>query len=866
MTTPPPRPPLLGRLILRLCRLGERRDDVRADMRELFATRVTSQGVREARRRFTHDALSLLLPSRRSVTSGFGADLRDAVRALRRTPLQTASLFLCLLLGTTLTVVMFTVVNTLFAGDLPGIRDRSTLVRLTALGMKPNGERSGDRRSIAVRHYLDLPPTLPGVTAIAFQIGSTATSAAVNGVPTRVRAELVNGDFFITLGTRPTIGRLLQSSDDHTSSPPTMVLGYDLWQRSFGGSSDAIGQTIGLGTSQYQIVGVAPKGFGGISEVQSYSLGGGASDGADLWVPKAHAAWAKDAVVLSCGGCAGGKVVFRLAAGSSSRDVEQHLSQHPVGYALEPFRLTQAGTDAAELVGGVALLMTVPFLVLAIACTNVAGVQLSRALRRTPELATRVALGATRLQLTRLISLETAVLAVAAGLGAWFITWQALRWTEGLLPVAITADWRVFVFALLTPLAVTLVSGLLPSWRATGFRVLDGLQQGAGAGATVRVTRLRRLVLTVQIALSVALLGTSLHLARGVAAAPAALAPPQADVLTASLRLYELGFTVEQRTAIRMDLDRTFRTLPGVELVGFGEPLFTQVNSGGGAIAHTRLVTGDWFGAIGHRVLAGRLPTEAESDVIVINETMAEQHGGAHAAVGRTLNALSLSSGDESSTPRPATVLAVVDDGYERVAWGHRVAVAYMVAPTGKSTDGLSTFFLKGPGAAVAEKQVREMLARIHPQLAPYDIGTIAVLVERKFAAARLAVNALASMSVAALLLAAVGLFGAISQSAAARMREFGVRLALGARPIDIGHIVLRETAWVSGVGLSIGLLVSTLAAASIRGSMLQTASPGDVVPAAVVVVAVGVIAFLAALTPARRVMAIDPVRSLRAE
>jgi len=861
-----PRPPRLGRLLLCLCRLGERRDDVVADMSELFAARVASRGVREARRRFTHDALSLLLPSRRSVTSGLGADLRDAVRALRRTPLQTASLFFCLLLGTILTVVMFTVVNTLFAGELPGIRDRDTLVRLTVQHMTANGEYSGDRRSIALRHYLQLPPTLPGVAAIAFQLGSSATSASVNGTPTRVRAQIVNGDFFIALGTQPAIGRVLQRSDDDTSSPPAVVLGYDLWRRSFGGSLDSIGQTIGMGPHQYQIVGVAPKGFGGISEVPSYSLGGGAHDAADLWMPKAHAAWGKDAVVLSCGGCAGGKVVFRLASGQPSRAVERELEQRFSGYALEPFRLTQAGTDAAELVGGVALLMTVPFLVLAMACTNVAGVQLSRALRRTPELATRVALGATRLQLTRLISLETAVLAVGAGFGAWFITWQALRWTEGLLPVAIMADWRVFVFALVTPLVVTLISGLLPSWRATGFCVLDGLQQGAGAGASVRVTRLRRTVLTLQIALSVALLGTSLHLARGVAAAPAALAPPQTDVLTASLRLFELGFTLEQRTAIRVELDRTLRTLPGVGVVGFGEALFTQVNSGGGAVAHTRLVSDEWFDAIGHRILAGRLPAPTERDAIVINETMAAQYGGAQAAVGRTLKAQALSSGDGRATLHEATVLGVVDDGYERVAWGHPVAVAYATASVGEPVDGLQTFFLKGPGASMAEKPVREVLARIHPQLAPYEIGTIAALVERKFAAAHLAVTTLAVMSVAALLLAAVGLFGAMSQSAAARMREFGVRLALGARPIDIGRIVLRETAWVSGLGLLIGLLVSTVAAAGIRSSMLATASPVDLVPAAIVVGAVGVIAFLAALTPARRVMAIDPVRSLRAE
>jgi putative ABC transport system permease protein len=856
------RPPLLGRVLLRLCRLGDRRGDVIADMRELFEARVASTGRRDAARRFNADALSLLLPARRSLTSGWRTDVRDAARALRRTPLQTASIFLCLLLGTTMTVVMFTVVNTLFAGDLPGIEDRGRLMRLTAIRASRTGSGS-ERGGVTIGRYQALPASLPGVEAIAFQLSSSATSASVHGVPLRVRTLLVNGDYFGALRTPPAVGRLLQPGDDRPGSPPVIVLGFDMWRRVFGSAPDAVGKTIGMGPHQFTIIGVAPKGFGGIGSVSPEKLGQGAVDAADLWMSRAHAIWGKDAVVLNCADCAGGQVVFRLNEGVSPVDVERDLS----GYALEPFRLTQAGADAAELVGGVALLMAVPFLVLAIACTNVAGVQLSRALRRTPELATRVALGATRGQLTRLISLETALLAFAAGLASWFVTVQALRWTEGLLPVAITADGRVFAFALLMPLIVTFAAGLLPSWRATGFRVLDGLQQGAGAGSSIRVTRLRHIVLSAQIALSVALLGTALHLARGVAAAPAAVAPPQADVLVATVRMWDVGIAGPDRARIRPDLERRLRALPGITAVGLGDSLFSQTNWGSGANGMARAVTRGWFDAIGHRVIAGRLPDAAESGVVVINATLAEHHGGAQAAVGTRVKAvLYTGSADKPMHETDATVIGVIEDGYERAAWGHRVSIGYLPVRAGDLSEGLGTFFVKGPGAAAAERPLREMLARVHPQLAPYEAGTIEALVHRNFRGAHLSVNALAVMSAAALLLAAVGLFGAISQSAAARVREFGVRLALGARPVDIGRLVLRETAWVSGIGLGVGLVLSTLAATGIQSAMLETTTPADPVPPGIVITVVMVIAVMAALTPARRVMAIDPVKTLRAD
>jgi predicted lysophospholipase L1 biosynthesis ABC-type transport system permease subunit len=247
--------------------------------------------------------------------------------------------------------------------------------------------------------------------------------------------------------------------------------------------------------------------------------------------------------------------------------------------------------------------------------------------------------------------------------------------------------------------------------------------------------------------------------------------------------------------------------------------------------------------------------------VVVVNETLALRLGGVREAVGQTVKARTSMT---SRQVADATVVGVVGDGYERVAWNRRVPVGYRVVDSGTAASG-DAMVLKGPRAAEARPAVLKLLGTIHPQLAPWEIGTVADLVDARFSAARLSINALAAMSLAALVLAAVGLFGAMAQSASSRLREFGVRLALGARPADIGRLIVREAAQISGAGLALGLVASTLFAFGVR-SGLETMSPFDPVPALAIGVTVLVIAFLAAMTPARRVMAIDPVKTLRGD
>jgi predicted permease len=881
MSASQPRPPLLARLLLRLCRLGDRRADIEADVRELFEKRVATAGSGPAKVRYLGDVWSLLQPSPRSWTSGLRSDLRDATRALVRTPVQTTSLFLCLLLGSTVTVMMFTIINALFGGTLPGIVDRDRLAAVAAVRPAPGGQPGTTRGSLTVRYYQALPDQIAGVSGIAYQFSSVAGTANVDGRASRLRSYFVNGQYFATLGTRPATGRLLDSSDDHVGAPPVAVIGFEFWRRMFDGRDDALGRMVSVGPEKFTIVGVLPPGFSGIGEINPTTLGMAGSDAGDLWMPISKATWGRDALVLQCGNCFGGSLVVRLAPGTSLAQAERELrafdgalnkplpgeradrsalavaAPSPRGYALEPFRLTGAGTDAAELIGGTTLLMAVPLIVLAIAAVNVASVQVSRTLRRVPELASRVALGATRFQLVRLITLETTLLALAAGGAAWFLTSQAVGLAEGLLPIGLAADSRVLMFALATPCLLTLFAALGPTWRVTGFRILDGLQHGAAAGISSRMSRARRVLLAGQLAISVALLGIALHLQFAITSSVEAVAPRQDDVMVVSLRLFDLDMPAHAQAALRESIETTFRKLPGIVTVGLGAELFSRGSWGRSATEGTpRPVTPEWFQAIGARPVAGRLPTGHEPGALVVNETLARRLGGASAALGSSV----------SSEDGPMTIVGVVEDGYERGTLGGRTPMGYrtVTAVTGDRTG--DTFYLKGPGAATVAPQVIEQLAAAHPQLAPYRIGTVTALVDERYHSARLIIDALAVMSGAALLLAAVGLFGSISHASSIRMREFGVRLALGARPADIGRIVVRDTATVALLGLGLGLVLSTLAASAIRSSLFETALPWHPVPIVVAASAVLVIAVLAAFAPARRVMAIDPVSTLRGE
>ena len=854
------RPPLLGRVLVRLCPLGERREDVVADLDELFASRAASVGRWRAGLLYLTDAWSLFGITR-GPWVGASVDLRDAWRALRRTPVQTLSLWFCLSLGMTMTVAMFALVNTLLAGAVPGIVDRGDLVRLVTV-------RSDDSLgALSNEQWRAVPPEVAGVTGIAAEHYAIFDSVSVGGQAVRASGRFVNGGYFQTLGSTAALGRVLTASDDAAGAPPVVVIGHDFWLRQFGATSDVVGRRLHVGPHIAVVVGVTAKGFPGLRPLSPSTLGSGRSDGADLWLPLSMATWGRNPLATGTAAAAGPAVAFRLAPGASRTDVLAALSpvaatldavartrpllappgsttpgvgtQRFGGFALETVTFTDEGSSTLQLAGIAATMMIAPTLVMLIAVTNVAGVQISRGLARARELATRAALGASRAQLVRLLGLEAAIVVIAASAAAWYATVQLFRVFDAVVPVGILIDSRVVSFIGVVIVFATGLTGVWPAWRVT-------------RGSPIRVSRWRRGLLLVQVVLSIALLVTSLHLYRGVKAMPDFLGSPRADVLVVSARVFDLDVDKVAQERLTDDLAEKLRRLPGIERVEYGGELFDQTNWGGNLTRGTaRRVSAGWFDATGARLLAGRIPS-AIDDAVVVNETLAERLGGVSRSLGVEVTVAS----------SRVVVAGVVSDGYEREAWRRRAPVAYRVTDR---PDVGATFYLVGPSAGTAGKDVATALTAVHSQLAPRTMGTMPDLVEARFSAVSHSVRALATMGLTALILVAVGLFGATAHAASLRLHECGVRLALGASRLQVATMIAKDVTVVCGAGLVGGLAIATLGAVGAQ-TTLQTVSARDPWPVAIACLAIMVMAACAILPVLRRVARLSPLAVLRRE
>jgi predicted permease len=810
-----------------------------------------------------------------SMRFGWFADVRDAGRAIRKAPLQTTTIVLCLALGSTLTVLVFGVINAMLDGRLPGIEDRGRLVRVT-VERAPDGRRERPR----LGHFHVLHAATPSVSGFAAEIGAKAFSASAGGQGGQADGAFVSGSYFNVLGTRPAIGRLLQPTDDSTGAPPVAVISHEFWQRRFGGSPSAVGSPIQVTTVTFVIVGVAPAGFTGL---ESGEVTDPAIARRHVWMPMAFATVVGDGVVGRPGNAA--DIVARLSAGvarsaaetalqdlvaqmNASPGVEAQGPRRVAAVRLRPFHLLFADDDdplvGALLIGALA---SVPLLVLGVACANVAGMQLARGIGRTHEMAVRVSLGAGRARVVRLLAIETGMLALAAAATAWLIARELLRHAGAVLPFAPIADARLLLFTVALPLAVTFAAGVLPAWRATGFDVIRGLRLGPRVGRTAS-PRSRRAVVALQMAVSIALLIGAGTLIRALGGLPDAIGPAHPDVLIAEVQLWDLELDEAREHAARRAIIDGIRGLPGVQTVGLSPlSIFHGRGSGGDGTCGARdqvsglmrLATPEFFDVLGLRLLQGRtLQRTDDASVVVVNETLANRLSNPAAAVGSRLG--------------PRQIVGVVADNYERFPYGAPRPLCYAnwAEPAGTqriagSGAGHLTVFVRSPRAAELAPAVRALLRDVDPRLGPAELGTMPELVRRHYRLLLGLSDWLTLASVAAFAMAALGLFGIVAYGATLRTHEFGVRLALGARASDIGRTLVRESAAVVTAGAVIGLAL----AAPITWLMSQgltSARMTDPLLIALALAALAAVSLGATVRPLQHVSRISVVGSLRAE
>jgi predicted permease len=705
-----------------------------------------------------------------------------------------------------------------------------------------------------------------------------------------LRGMRVSANFFSTLGVRPAVGRFfLPEEEGNPTAPRVLVLGYGFWQRQFEGSRSVVGRTLAIGEDQYTIVGVAPRGFTGVT-----------TEPVDAWVPLTanvtpdeYASWLRSRQAYWL------RIVGRLRPGltpdkaaaiatASLRAGAARDGQSPRELAtLAPTvrlvsvlpRQARAGTADARIA---ILLGAVSILVLLIACANVANLQLARGVARQREVAVRIALGIDRARLVRQLILETVLLALAAGAAAVAVTvWgggivRRVLFTSN-LGTTNAADARVIAYTALAAIAAGIVSGLLPALQSSRPAVSDALRAGARAGGPMR-SRTRTALLVVQAALTVVfLVGAVLFVRslRRIQALPLGMEPERVLVVTA--RTSGMRITSAETSALYTRLLDAARAAPGVEsaALGIGLPFATSwaeavTVPGRDSMPLTRDggpyfngVTSDFFRATGMRILRGRGLTEADrgtaARVVVVNKTLADLWWPNEDAIGHCMKV----GGD---TMPCAQVVGIVENSRRQNLIEDPAVQFFVPLDQAPKWADVRVLFVRPAGdAAKAVESLRRELQNRVPD-APYiEVSRLEDRVNPQMRTWRLGATAFGVFGLLAVVVAALGLYSVLAYDVSRRIRELGVRVALGAGRGDIARMVVGRAVRVAVAGALIGFSIAIAAGSAVEPLLFQTSvhDPTAFAAAAAVLFAV---ALLASVVPTRRAARVDPIVALRSD
>jgi predicted permease len=803
----------------------------------------------------------------------FCRDVRYAARRLRRSPGFALTAILTLAVGIGACVVVFGVMNALILRPL----NVASADRLTQIVHREQGYDSH-----SYPDYLDLRArnrTFSGVAA--FRIAQTGLSAG--GSAQKSWLYEVSGNYFDMLGVQPSLGRLFHANDEHgANSAPFIVLSNAFWRARFNSDPRVIGMTVDLNRHPFTIVGVAPSEFHG-TEVFLWP---------DFWVPMVNEEQVEGYSFLdkrfnhgvSVIGMRKPGVTDAQAAGDLNAVAKEMAREHPNEDGGMELRLVKPGL-MADTFGGparafLAGMMALAFIVLLAACTNLAGIVIARMADRTRELAIRMSIGSTRWRLLRQLLAETAVLCLAGGAaGTAFavLMLNALsRWhpiPQYPIHVTTVADARVWLAALALSLFSALLPAVLPAGQVWRTDAMQAIKAGTAGQVLLRRLTLRDALLTVQIAVCAVLVTASLVAVRGMERslhAPLGFHPE--NVVLAETDLAMSGYPDQQQLRLeRSMLDEAAR-IPGVTAVGSinGIPL----NGGGSSspifregvtdfrpqnIAMTPkyyAISPGYLHAAQTRLLAGRDFTWADNkqspSVAIVNRTFAHTLFGNAPAVGRHF----VQSGGANTE-----IVGVVEDGkYDTLTEDPTPAMFF---PLGQYTDSSIMLVVRSRLAPSEIIHVsRGALTGIDPSL-PLTLETWPDALALPLFPARIATAVLSILGLLAAMLAITGVFGMAAYSVSRRLRELGIRVALGARRAQVMRAALARPVVLLAAGSLAGLVLG-VAASRILAAIVYQATPRDPLVVAGSLLAMLLVGLVAIWIPARRALGVDPARLLR--
>jgi predicted permease len=806
----------------------------------------------------------------RTGVHGLGGEIRQAARTAVRTPVTSLAIVATLALGIGLNAAIFSVVHGVLFRPLP-FQDPDRVVLIES--------RQGDADpSIFGTSYLDFVDFRDANRTFAGVASSAYWTFTVTGteVPLRLIGMRVSGNFFPLLGMKPALGRWIEAADDRPGADEVAVLSHGLWQRMYGGDRDVIGRPIELNGVHARVVGVMPEGFRFPAE------------GSELWVAMREELTVPrvSRFFITVGRLADG-VSIEAAGADLAAITSGLLREYPEAYRdWHPVVTHALAGLTAEVRPRLWLLFTAVVVVLVVACVNVAALLAARGATRAREFAVRVALGASYWRLFRVTALESAWFGVAGLAAGLLVAAPAVSWLRALAPADIprldnvALSWPVMAWAAVVMIGFVFAGALAPLVRLARIRP-DDFRRATVAGGSASFGR--RALVAGQVAGAFALLVAAGLLMRSfsrVLDVNPGFNPDNVLVMRVFLTPPTYRTTDEQKRYVDIALERLVGT-PGVAAVGaVTQPPFDQEGAGvrldialegqtyaAGTNPSARYigVSPGYFQAIGVSMLRGRgiEPTDrVDTDrVLVVNETMAARMWPGEDPIGKRL---------EFADGRGAglhTVVGVVPDVATSGLEIGEGPAAY--APNSQRSLGFlrwMTFVVRSEtDAARALPSIRTSLQALDPNQPIYAVDTMDAIIRRSVAERRFSLALMSGFAGLTLLLAAIGLYGALAQSVAARTRDIGVRLAIGAGPARVFRLVVGEGLRVVGAGLAIGAALAIVLSRRVE-DLLFGVAPLDAVTYAAIAVVLAAVGLTASVLPALRASRVDPVTALRAE
>ena len=787
-------------------------------------------------------------------------DISLAFRLLRKSPAFTCLALVCLALGIGVNSSIFSLLDTIYLRPLPvGNADRLTVLS------------RGGSAVFSYREYRALRDRNQSLEGLAIS-EPEESDLSFEGTAMLIGAEPVSANYAAVLGAHTVLGRWFTREDE-----PAAVISYHAWQQLFHGDRGVLGKTVRSESHAYTVVGVAPPEFAGTYAPLRI----------DLWVPFRY--WAGSNADGHRGmlfGCLRRGVEVSQAAAELNavatlvhRENPDMAKEVSTPVLVEPVRGIPNPVGRRRAMPVVILLMIVVGLVLFIACMNVGNLLVARGVGRQREIAVRFALGAGRARVLRQLMTENLALGILGGAAGVLVGYAANKLLLAALPtlpfgemfhVDLAVDFRVLLYTGAIALATTLVFGLLPALQSSRGDLVPVLQRVSVAGGRLR---LRLAMLTGQIALSLVLLLTAGLFARliirfhnldpGFATANRLYAPaflPAPQFPPASSRVFY------DRTLARL------RALPGVRSAAITTrlPLYAAGIAGTcvaregehPAPATTMTVDRGFLDTLRIPVLEGRdfaITDKADGPpVAIVNQTMARRLWPGQMAVGRTFQL-------GCDHPRTLQVVGVSRDS--RIRAMNEVTLPHVYLPFSQAWDGGIVFLVvetAGDSGLLVDR-IRQTLLSADPDFRTYGVLRVSDSLDASFWQARFELWLLGILGALALVLAAVGMYGVLAYHVTARTREIGVRVALGARPLEVVRLVIGQGLRVTVAGVAIGLVISALAS-RLLASLLQGVSPTDAITWSAAVAVWIAVALLACWLPARRAVRVEPVVALREE